>query len=174
MEIVNRNHVKVQVSSLALFTFFARIMSSEDNVDTKKSEYFDKLIRESLSLNLNSGKNIKEVYICIDDDSFKELDFDMMEIPISRESFSKARDKALEKGGDLEMVRKMLPFQFADTIIPENLPKEVLDYILDNSVNVIKQGYFYDGSDLKYRNLDEEQKGIEDKRKSFTNKPIQG
>ena len=157
MEIVNRNYVKVQVSSLDLFTFFARIMSSEDNVDTKKSEYFDKLIRESLSLNLNSGKSIKEVYICIDDDSFKELGFDMMEIPISRESFSKARDKSLEKNGDLEMVRKMLPFQFLDKIMPEDLPKEVLDYILDNSVNDIKQGYFFDGNNIEYRKTDEKQ-----------------
>ena len=169
MELVNRNYIKVTDRDL-----FAILLSAMESSNTKRCLYFDRLIRTKLDLALSLRKHIDEVYIDINEPSFKELGFDMMEIPISGESFSKARDKALEKGGDLEIVRKMLPFQFADSIMPSELDEEVLDYILDNSENVIKYGYFYDGSDLKYRNPDEEQKGIEDKRKSFTNKPIQG
>lgn len=169
MELVNRNYIKVTNPDL-----FVILLSAMESSNTKRCLYFDRLIRTKLDLALSLRKHIDEVYIDINEPSFKELGFDMMEIPISGESFSKARDKALEKGGDLEIVRKMQQIPFAPTGIPRKLEKEVLDYILDNSENVIKYGYFYDGSTLKYRNLDEQQKGIEDKRKSFTNKPIQG
>lgn len=168
MELVNRNYIKATD-----FDLFVILNSAMESSNTKRSIYFDSLIRTKLALALSLHNHISEVYIAINEPSFKELGFDMFEIPISREIFSKARELALEKG-NIEMARKMFSVQFADIIMPGDLPKEVLDYILDNNADVIKYGYFYDGSTLKYRNFGEEQKGTEDKRKTFTNKTNQG
>lgn len=81
------------------------LQSAHESSNAKISLYFVRLIGTRFDLALSLRKHINEVYIDINEPSFKELGFDMMEIPIARESFSKAREKALEKNGDLEMVR---------------------------------------------------------------------
>ena len=155
MERVNRNYIAVPVSG---FDLFIQMVAYDASNDVKKAEFFDKLIRTTLALKANSRKNFDTVYVCVDNRRFKRLGFDLMQIPVSRKSYSSARDMALEEG-NIEMVRKMFPVQFADIIMPGNLPKEALDYILDNSVNEIKQGYFFDGEKVEYKDFTKTQEG---------------
>lgn len=128
MELVNRDYVRLYRNEV-----HERIAEAEDN---EELSFFGNLLDAM-------GEYAQEVYIRLDNQSFAELGFSLEgeQIEITRETVLKAFVNA-SYAGNLEMVEKLRELLPDERLYPRWIEKDVLDYILDNSMDLNE---YFDG-----------------------------
>ena len=98
--------------------------------------------------------NIDKVYVSLDDSTFKSLGFRMDELSLSSDAIRDVMVADVEP----EIWEKLFMASFSLDTTQNKLGRDVLEAFFCHA-NEIKEGYFYDGSTIKYRNLKKKKKG---------------
>lgn len=185
MELVNKNYVRLDT-----FEVGGEYLDALENGEEKKAKYFQKLSSAKAKYESENRTYIGNIFIRIDDESFANLRFNVMEIPIKRVTLVNAFFIA-SYCFNIEMQTKLAGLLSQDYVLPKELDEEVLEYILNNSMDIYdflndrNREYFVyrngeeltKGTVFKRTNLDTPHNlNAEDvgaKRLSFTNNQIQ-